>query len=297
MDAHGFSAAMDAGRIPDVSTLTYEGIFNENTYYVGPPEESKVVTTASFPIMHNGDPWAAVFLKSKLDGQPRNETPIDLSVVLDISGSMSAGMTYDSADHTGERRGNRLDFAKMGVEWLVNEVLRPDDGIAVSTFNSQGHAVTPLTRLDTFKDKEEFLAPVRDVNINGGTVLAAGMQVGREAFVDMSEARHRRILFLTDMGEMGATTLDNMIKQQAEDGVYVSIVAMGAEFNSSLTDAVCKNKGSNYFCATNESQLRDCIVRDFDYNMFPGAFDINVFVRSGALDVSAVYGLCDPVGS
>ena len=49
--------------------------------------------------------------------------------------------------------------------------------------------------------------------------------------------------YIDDMGEMGATTLDNMIKQQAEDGVYVSIVAMGAEFNSSLTDAVCKNKG------------------------------------------------------
>lgn len=33
-------------------------------------------------------PCQAVFLKSRLDGEPRDDTPIDLSVVIDISGSM-----------------------------------------------------------------------------------------------------------------------------------------------------------------------------------------------------------------
>ena len=33
-------------------------------------------------------PYIATLLKSKFDGMPRDDTPIDMNVVLDISGSM-----------------------------------------------------------------------------------------------------------------------------------------------------------------------------------------------------------------
>jgi len=81
-----------------------------------------------------------------------------------------------------------------------------------------------------------------------------------------------------------------MIKRNAAEGVFVSICAMGAEFNASLTETVTKNKGSNYWCATSEAQLRESLVDDFAFNMFPATFAVDLSVRSSGFDVAAVYG-------
>lgn len=281
--------------MPEKESITYQGVFNEHLYDVGYPESHHLVKAEGFPFVHGGDPWVAIWLKSVMDGKPRNETPIDLSVVIDISGSMSGGMSRIDGSSS-----NRLEHSILAVEWLVKEVLRPEDRIAVSTFNTTGHLVQDFTSMDSIlPDPEElaptkqeaFLAPVRALRTNGGTTLAAGMEIGRRLLGEKPEThRHRRILFLTDMGEMRADDLDEMIKKNADEGVYVSIVAMGAEFNASLTETVTKNKGSNYFCATDESQLRECIVDDFDFNYFPSAFEINLSVRSAHLKVASVYG-------
>lgn len=278
---------MRSGRMPTRETLTYEGTFNEHVYYIGPREEERILTACPFPMVHNGQPWIAVFLKSMLDGKPRGPEPLDLSIVIDISGSMQSRMDQGDAGHM-----NRLDCAKVGTEWIINEVCRPDDAVAVSTFNQSGHIIQPLTRLDKM-DCEDFLVPVQSLSTSGGTRLDAGMQIGREQLGAIDEGaprRHKRILFLTDMGEMAPALLESLIKQNAEEGVYVSICAMGAEFNAALTETVTKNKGSNYFCVTNLSEMRECLVDDFHYNMIPGAFDINVFLHSGFLEVAGVYG-------
>eukprot|EP00656_Telonema_subtile_P015673 TRINITY_DN18243_c0_g1_i1.p1 TRINITY_DN18243_c0_g1~~TRINITY_DN18243_c0_g1_i1.p1 ORF type:complete len:526 (+),score=158.56 TRINITY_DN18243_c0_g1_i1:88-1665(+) len=286
-DAHGFSCAMSAGHMPDASTLTYQGVFNEHNYLVS-PEDKHLVSTESFPILHKGQPWVAVFLKSALDGKPRNADPIDVSVVIDISGSMRGGMGYT----VGTAMKSRLEHAQLGVQWLVRDVLRPDDRIAVSTFNNTGTSVQPLTRMDQM-DKTTFLKPVEDLRCQGGTTLSAGMKIGRD-LLEQGDApqgpRERRILFLTDMGEMNAEELGSTIKKNAADGVFVSIVALGAAFNSSLTETVTKNKGSNYFCATNEEQLHEAMVKEFDFNMFSAAFEVDLSVRSGSLEVCGVYG-------
>jgi len=68
--------------------------------------------------------------------------------------------------------------------------------------DNQGHVVQPLTTCGGL-DVDTFLAPVEALQPGGGTTLAAGMQVGRELLGDAPmEERQRRILFLTDMGEM-----------------------------------------------------------------------------------------------
>lgn len=284
-DANGFASAMSGKYLPQVDTLTYQGVFNEHFYSVGENETEHAVATSCFAAWSE-DPWVAVFLKSALDGKPRDDIPIDLSVVIDISGSMSGGMSRCQT----QQGGSRLEHAKRGVEWLLKEVLRDGDGIAVTTFNQSGHVVHPLTGIGSI-DCEAFLEPVRALCTSGGTMLAAGMQVGREMLgSDFSTRRHRRILFLTDMGEMNAFQLGELIQQNADEGVYVSILAMGAEFNSALTETVTKHRGSNYFCATDDAQLRRCLVDDFAFNMFPAAFDINISVCAGVLEVDSVYG-------
>merc|ERR1711959_271772 len=165
---------MAGGYMPEVDTMTFQGVFNEHRYFIGEREQERLVAAQTFPLVHKGEPWLAVFLKSKLDGMPRDSTPIDLSVVIDISGIMSAAMGRGEE----QQAGSRLDHAKLGVQFLVQEVLRPNDRIAVSAFNQDGHLVQPLTTMQEMIP-EDFLDPVRALHTNGGTKLAAGMQIGR----------------------------------------------------------------------------------------------------------------------
>mmetsp|Transcript_66028 Transcript_66028/g.137566 ORF Transcript_66028/g.137566 Transcript_66028/m.137566 type:complete len:532 (+) Transcript_66028:198-1793(+) len=290
-NAFAFAAAVEGGHIPDVSTLTYQGVFNEHLFYAGEPATG-IMEATSFPIMKDGKPWLAIYLKSLLDGQPRDATPIDLSVVIDVSGSMSCGMSNEEGNACGNAL-SRLDCAKRAVSWLVKEVLRPNDRIALSTFNNTGHRLHGLTELAAM-DKERWLEACDTLTPSGGTTLCAGMEIGREAFGNdpdsSSTSRTRRILFLTDMQEMGAGELGKDIAKYAAEDVFVGIVGMGVEFNADLTDTVTKNKGSIYSSATNVEELRQIIVDDFDFNSFPAAFDVSLSIRSGDLDVEAVYG-------
>jgi len=43
-----------------------------------------------------------------------------------------------------------------------------------------------------------------------------------------------------------------MIATAAKDRVYVSVVGIGIDFNTKLTDSITKNEGSNYFCVTKD---------------------------------------------
>lgn len=104
-NATGLSAWLSEGRIPLHTHLSYEGLFNELRYRVGP-------STDKVTDLHHGyarfqfneskfensiNDYLALFLKGKADGQPRDENRILNSVIcLDISGSMISGMRgYD----------------------------------------------------------------------------------------------------------------------------------------------------------------------------------------------------------
>jgi len=102
--------------------------------------------------------------------------------------------------------------------------------------------------------------------------------------------RHRRLLFLTDMNDMGASQLDYMIGEQAKQGLYVSFVGIGMDFNSELADTVTKHRGANYFCITRDEELKKVVADDFAWNFFPAAFEVEVAQQSDAFDFVGVYG-------
>ena len=81
-------------RVPSATTVTYEGIFNSTFFKLNSKEEKKTlnmeISLASVinPISKENEVWLGTLLKSKYDGQKMNKL-IDLSIAIDISGSMS----------------------------------------------------------------------------------------------------------------------------------------------------------------------------------------------------------------
>mmetsp|Transcript_140870 Transcript_140870/g.450376 ORF Transcript_140870/g.450376 Transcript_140870/m.450376 type:complete len:531 (-) Transcript_140870:241-1833(-) len=292
MDANAFKASLRGARLPAASSITYQGVFNEHSYSTGLAETEHVVALQSVAgrvqcaagAAEQSDLWVGCFLKSCRDGQPRDEVPIDIIVVLDISGSMSGSVGVGSS-------AIRLDLAKQALLRLL-PMLRDGDRFGLATFTTEGEVVQPLNTV-TDLDHEGLSQRISALRAGGGTTLAAGLDAAVaicKGTADPSGRRHKRLLFLTDMEDLTPGALDNMVEQEAEQGRFVSFVGIGMGFNAKLAEEVTKHPGSNYFCITREQELQKVIVDNFDWNFFPAAFGVEVTQQSDSFELAAVYG-------
>ena len=139
--------------------------------------------------------------------------------------------------------------------------------------------------------QSRLLQQIHELRAGGGTTISAGLEAAVHiSGEEMVVGRHRRLLFLTDMDDMRPGQLDHMVQTQSERGLFVSFVGIGMGFKAELAEQVSKHKGSNYFCITQEHELRKTIVDNFDWNFFPAAFNVEMTEQSDTLQLSSVYG-------
>ena len=143
--------------VPSSTTVTYEGIFNSTYFKLNSKEEKKAInleiSLASVinPISNENEIWLGTLLKSKYDGQKINKL-IDLSIALDVSGSMS---------------GSRIDMAKKSLIQLIQK-LNDEDNIAISIFNNESKPIFPYQKVSELK-KLDYISEIEKLNAHGGT--------------------------------------------------------------------------------------------------------------------------------
>jgi len=143
---------------------------------------------------------------SKFDGtlQPADRPPIDVSFVLDVSGSMGCGFPDDP-----DRR-SKLDVAKDCL-LHVSRQLGPRDRLSVITFHTITKTVLP-TDYCTPRHISKLTKVLADVHSGGGTNLSFGIQAGFDELRSLGQASLlSRVIFLTDM-ESGADDEARVIK-------------------------------------------------------------------------------------
>ena len=126
--------------IPSATTITYEGIFNSTFFKLDSKEEKKTInmeiSLASVinPLSNEKEIWLGTQLKSKYDGTKIDKL-IDLSIAIDISGSMS---------------GSRINMAKKSLIQLIQK-LNDEDNITLSKFNQDSHPVFSYQKISQLK--------------------------------------------------------------------------------------------------------------------------------------------------
>lgn len=86
------------------------------------------------------------------------------------------------------------------------------------------------------------------------------------------------------------TELGDQVKKCVEQGVHVSILGIGLDFNTKLTESIIINEGCNYFSITKDDQLKEIIVDHFHYNFFPTAFNVLIRIESDDYTVAQTFG-------
>lgn len=175
----------------------------------------------------NAAQLAYVLIEAKPTGAVANvQMPVNLSLVLDRSGSMS---------------GDKLRNLKEAVRLVIDQ-LQPQDYVSIVIFDDKVDVVSPSQPVTNQAHLKSLVDGIQD---RGGTEMSRGMQAGlAEVQKAMGPARVSRILLLTD----GQTYGDEPRCQQlAADagrlGVPITALGLGDDWNEQLLDAIAKASG------------------------------------------------------
>ena len=268
--------------------VSFDGFINENYFLLNSKENNLIQNLeiahaiTNNPVTFQKDAFISLILKSKYDGIG-NRQPIDMSIALDISGSMS---WIDGND-----KKSRISLAKESLRKLVSIMDPSKDRMSLVTFNHKSDKIFGM--LDKNEIEAKFLSDIGAIRANGGTDLLEALKTAMNN-LDMEnvEKKEKRIVMITDVDYTDIdNNLLNLFKECVEEkGVSITIIAISSESNLSLADKLSHFKGCNYFPITKTSDLETFFVKNFSYIFFPIAYDAKITIKSNAQIIKCVGG-------
>lgn len=173
--------------------------------------------------------------------------PVDVTFVLDRSGSMSGG---------------KLELAKIGVDQGVAQ-LRDADRVAAVVYDNEVETLVPLSAA-TSRAKAALRLALHGVDARGSTFLSGGWTAGckllAEAPATADGARVRRAILLTDgLANVGILDPGELAKHAGElrkRGIATTTIGVGQAFDEGLLSAMAEAGGGHFQYAANAERLR-----------------------------------------
>lgn len=170
---------------------------------------------------------AYVLIEAKPTGAMTNvQMPLNLSLVLDHSGSMS-----------GQKLRNLKEAAK-----LILDQMQPHDYVSITVFDDLVELVSPSQPVN---DAQQLKALVDGIKDGGGTEMSGGMRVGlAELKKAIDPSRVSRMLLLTDGQTFGDEEVCEALAAEAGSlNVSITALGLGSDWNSELLDVIAQKSG------------------------------------------------------
>ena len=283
------SAGGSAASKKSTSFINYENTLSQFSFPVPPASTTAFAPYVSAASSPDGASYLGLGFASKYDAdgimKHANEVPaLDVTVVMDISGSMGCRFSNDSGDgNPWERSGpTKLDVAKRCL-LAISQKLRQDDALAVVLFNHNQHVLLPLTPVSAL-DAEQFRKNVEALCPTGGTSLNAGLQAGYAVLnaapegASGSVGRMKRVMFLTDMesSQLDEDEVLGSIAQAAVAARHTTVIGVGVDLSVGAVSQISSTPGCLYSSVDSAEEFEKTIATDFFHDSFPVAFDIKL---------------------
>ena len=267
-------------KVPSASTVTYEGLFNSTFFKLNSKEEKKAInmeiSLASVinPISKENEIWLGTLLKSKYDGQKIDKL-IDLSIAIDISGSMS---------------GSRINMAKKSLIQLIQK-LNDEDNITISKFNNESEHIFPYQKVSELK-KIDYSSEIEKLTARGGTDILKAFIGAYNLMTNgiINKNKIRRMIIITDMEDNVNAQLTHFCEQISKEGIYITILGISNEFRTDLAELTAHIKGANYVVIKESKDINKYLVEDFEYLCFQNASDLSLEVTSPYIKIERIVG-------
>ena len=181
---------------------------------------------AQLPVMNTQQLVYVLIEAQPAAGAAQIQMPLNLSLVLDKSGSMQ-----------GTKIKNLREAAK-----LVVDRLGPQDTISIVAFSDRKYLIAGSQLVS---DKEDLKKKIDRIRDGGGTAISGGMGQGlAELELGLGDDRISRMLLLTDGQTFGDEKQCKKLAQKAGDrGVVVHALGLGDDWNEDLLDDIAETSG------------------------------------------------------
>jgi Ca-activated chloride channel family protein len=307
-----FRNNLEEGYLPLPSDLSYEGLFYDYFFDTSGrrggacagtfcPKYATAVT--SDPLSGETERYLSVGLDSGLDSFRRK--PLNLVVVLDVSGSMGSSFDEYYYDRFGNRKTvseadsddrTKMDVATDAVAAMTTN-LREEDRFGMVVFNDEAAVAKPVRPVG-HTDMDAIRGHIQELESGGGTNMSAGLSSATELLSEYDgqdrTERETRTIFVTDampnLGETSASGLQGMLGENAAVHHYTTFVGVGVDFNSEVVDRITEVEGANYYPVHSSEQFERKLDDEFRYMVTPLVFDLSLALSSSGFDIRKVYG-------
>lgn len=290
--------------LPITTDITYNGLYSEYYFDTGDqtkksnemfyPSYSCAVSTD--PLSKEQEYYLSVGLNSNIKESDFNRQKLNVVIVLDISGSMSSSFSsyyYDKGSKKSDDK-SKMKIAEECINDLIDK-LNPDDRLGVVLFDDGAYLGKELNLIsDT--NTEAIKNHILEIEPQGGTNFSEGYKKGTKLFEKYLDEKdyQNRIIVITDAmpnsGDITSTGLMGMIEKNAEDKIYTSLIGVGVDFNTELTEKISDVRGANYYSVHSSSEFKKTLADEFDYMVTPLIFDLDLSFKSEDYEIENVYG-------
>lgn len=203
-------------------------------------------------LLHN-DPKNEFYLYLRLKAakvEPKGErAPINISVVLDRSGSMS---------------GDKLEYVKKATDFIIKN-LYSSDTLSIVQYDD---VVDVVSKSGNVTDKDNLHKKVAGIVAGGMTNLSGGMMEGyNQTAITKRNGAVNRVLLLSDgLANVGITEPEALqrIAQQhfREKGLALSTFGVGEGFNELLMTNLAEYGGANYYFIATPDQIPQIFAKE-----------------------------------
>jgi Ca-activated chloride channel family protein len=233
-----------------------------------------------------GEPGQVVYVLLDLmpsisEDERHNAPPLNVALVLDNSTSMA-----------GNRMGQVMKAASQFMQQLT-----PHDILSVVAFNDRAQVIIPAER---GQDTGRLVSRISTLQTSGGTEIYQGLSAGlKEVLRNLRPTSINHIVLITDGKTYGdeAECL-KLAEQAAAQGVPISAVGIGEEWNEDFIDKlVSKAGGSSLYAADKSTEVHKLLEQKLSKLSQIYANNVKLSYENGPLaKLNYVFRLAPDVG-
>jgi Ca-activated chloride channel family protein len=188
-----------------------------------------------------------VIVQVEIEARKNDEArraPMNLCIVLDRSGSME---------------GAKIEKARQAAAMAVDK-LADDDIFSLVTYDEETDLLIPPERIGNRDHREELKARIQRIQAGGSTALHAGVVLGaKQVRRSFDKERVNRVILLSDgLANVGPSTTSDLARLGRElrgDGIAVSTIGLGDDYNEDLMTALAEASNANYYYVKDAEKL------------------------------------------
>lgn len=178
--------------------------------------------------------------------KPENSkrTPMNLSVVLDRSGSM---------------QGAKIEKARQAAMVALDK-LDDDDFFSLVIYDTDTEVLIAPERVGNRDRRDSLKRRIERIQPGGSTALHAGVTLGaKQVRKFIEKERVNRVILLSDgianVGPSRTSDLTSLGRELREERISVSTVGLGDDYNEDLMTALAESSNANYYYVQDAEKL------------------------------------------